>query len=30
MASFNSSETGLMGKYNANDTTLMIDGGNSL
>lgn len=26
MASFNSSETGLMAKYSANDTTLMIDG----
>lgn len=26
MASFNSSETGLMARYTANDTTLMIDG----
>ena len=26
MASFNSAETGLMAKYNANDTTLMVDG----
>ena len=26
MASFNSSETGLMAQYNANDTTLMADG----